>query len=93
MSPATTSQVALATYQLTDGTHRTLHVTTTGDTYLLTDAPAHGTDGREYVIERQVPDLTELRAIALDYLAQTERAHVPPADIRRLYPDHDQVIA
>jgi len=89
MSPATTAAIRIANYTLADGTQRALYGLRTGPTFLLTDAPlADDTGEREYLVERDVPDLQELRAIVIDYLAQTERSgDVPPADIRRLYPE------
>jgi hypothetical protein len=89
MSPATTDAIQIATYNLTDGTERALYGMRTGSAYMLTDAPlADLPDAREYLVERDVPDLAELRAIVLDYLGQNElHSDVPPADIRRIYPE------
>jgi len=94
MSPATTDAMRLATYTLTDGTERALYGMRTGTAYMLTDSPlADDTGAREYLVERDVPDLDELRAIVNDYLDQAQAAEVPPADIRRVYPDPSAVAA
>jgi len=84
----TTDRVELTRYTLTTLEERVLYGWRTGPTFLLTDAPATG-DGREYVIERQVESLDEVRAIVLDYVlqAQCARFPFPPADIRSLYPE------
>jgi len=84
----TTDRVELTRYTLTTLEERVLYGWRTGPTFLLTDAPTQG-DGREYVIERQVACLDEVRAIVLDYVTQAQSARFPfpPADIRSLYPE------
>jgi len=83
----TTDRVELTRYTTTTLGERVLYGWRTGPTFLLTDAPAIG-DGREYVVERQVASLDEVRAIVLDYCAQAQRHRdFPPADIRTLYPE------
>jgi hypothetical protein len=92
MSPATTDAIRIATYTLTNGAERALYGMRTGTAYMLTDTPlADDTDAREYLVERDIPDLDELRAIVDDYLDQAQAADVPPADIRRVYPDPSAV--
>ena len=37
-------------------------------------------------MEADLPDVEELRAVVMDYLAQSEHSGLVPMDLRRIYP-------
>ena len=85
MSPLTNVQVAA--YTTAAGEDRVLEAMRTNRGYRLNDLPATPGEGQAHLVEADLLDVDELRAVVMDYLAQTELSGLVPMDTRRVYPD------
>jgi hypothetical protein len=85
MSPLTSVQVAA--YTTAAGEDRILQALRGSRGYRLNDLPATADEAQAYLVEADLPDVEELRAVVMDYLAQSELSGLVPMDLRRIYPD------